>query len=401
MRKKERDALTEGLIQQYEPEFIQWRRYFHRNPELSFEEFETSDFIAERLSEMGYAVKRNIGGTGVIGMLDTGKPGPVIAFRADMDALPLIEATGLPFESAKCGLMHGCGHDAHMAVVLGTAKILSLAKEELKGCIKMIFQPGEEANGGAKCMINDGALKDPDVEAIFALHIIPELEAGTIGIKDGYLSATDDEVAIRVYGISCHSSAPEDGVNAIMIAANILTALQSIQTNCISPHDVATFSICKIKGGDAINVLADYVEMSGMIRCIEKKNKLIFREKIEKISHSIAAAMGGTAEIDVIEGFPAVNNDPKLTGLVMDAASESLGSPERVILIKHPHLGSEDFSYYQEEIPGVMFMLGAGTACEDRGTLHSTALNIHEDSLAYGVRIFANVAMRMCGAEAP
>lgn len=399
MRKKERGALTEELIRQYEPEFIRWRRHFHRNPELSFEEFETADFIAEKLSEMGYEVKRNIGGTGVIGILDTGKSGPVIAFRADMDALPLIEATGLPFESAKCGIMHGCGHDAHMAIVLGTAKVLSLAKAKLRGCIKMIFQPGEEANGGAKCMINDGVLKAPDVEAIFALHMIPGLETGTIGIREGYLSATDDEVTIRVYGVSSHSSAPEEGVNAIMIAANILTALQSIQTNCISPHDIATFSICKIKGGDAINVLADYAEMSGMVRCIEKENKLIFREKIEKISCSIAAAMGGTAKLDVIDGFPAVNNDPKLTGIVIHAAAEALDAPENVILIKRPHLGSEDFSYYQEEIPGVMFMLGAGAAGEDRGTLHSTTLNINEDSMAYGVRIFVNIAMMLCGTE--
>jgi amidohydrolase len=397
MRNDERDTLTKELIRQYEPEFIQWRRHFHKNPELSFEEFETADFIASRLSEMGYSVERNIGGTGVIGVLDTGKPGPVIAFRADMDALPLIEATGLPFESIKCGVMHGCGHDAHMAAALGTAKILSLAKEEFKGCIKMIFQPGEEANGGAKCVINDGALKAPDVEAVFALHIIPELETGKIGVKDGYLSATDDEVTIRVYGISSHSSAPEGGVNAIMIAANILTALQSIQTNCISPHDVATFSVCRIRGGEAINVLPDYVEMSGMVRCIKKENKLIFREKIESISRNIAAAMGGKAEIDVIDGFPAVNNDTKLTNIVTDAASEALDSPEHVILIDHPHLGSEDFSYYQEEIPGAIFMLGAGVAGEDRGALHSTTLNINEASIAYGVRVFVNIAIKMCG----
>lgn len=400
MQKKERNALAEKLICEYEQDFIKWRRHFHQNPELSFEEFETADYIARRLSEMDYKVERNIGGTGVIGILDTGKPGPVIAFRADMDALPLIEATGLSFESSKCGVMHGCGHDAHMAIVLGTAQIFSMMRDELKGCIKMIFQPGEEANGGAKCMINDGALSDPDVEAVFALHINPEMEVGTIGVKDGYLSATDDEVTIRVYGISSHSSAPEDGVNAIMIAANILTALQSIQANCVSPHDVATFSVCKIKGGEAINVLADYVEMSGMVRCIEKKNKLIFREKIEQISSHMAAAMGGKAEIDVIEGFPAVNNDPMLTNLVVEAAEEALGSSEKVTILTRPHLGSEDFSYYQEVIPGVIFMLGTGVPGEDRGTLHSTTLNLHEDSLACGVRIFVNIGLKLCGVEA-
>lgn len=396
MHEKERNAFIETLVNQYEKEFIEWRRYFHKHPELSFEEFETGDYIAEKLLEMGYEIKRNVGGTGVIAILQSNRPGPTIAFRADMDALPIIETTGLSFESSRCGIMHGCGHDAHMAILLGTAKIFSLIKEELSGCIKLIFQPGEEANGGAKCIINDGALNNPDVEAIFALHINPELEVGTIGIKEGYLTATDDELTIRIYGISSHSSSPEEGVNAIMIAANILTALQSIQTSNISPHDIATLSMCKIKGGEAINVLADYVEMSGMIRCIEKKNKLIFREKIEKISRHIATAMGGTVEVEFNEGFPAVNNDLKLTKVVVNAAKEVLPNPGNVIMLQRPHLGSEDFSYFQEEVSGAMFALGAGVSGEERGTLHSSILNLSEDSLAFGVKIFVQIAMRLC-----
>lgn len=397
MNTLDRIALIKELTNKYKDEFIMWRRHFHENPELSFEEFETSDFIAEKLVEMGYEVKEKIGGTGVVGILDTKKSGPIIAFRAEMDALPLVESTDLSFESRKPGIMHGCGHDVHMATLLGTAKIFSLNKDKLKGCIKIIFQPGEESNGGAKCIINDGVLKDPNVESIFALHINPDLNVGSIGIKDGYLSATDDEITIRVWGISSHSSSPEKGVNAIMIAANILTMIQSIQTNSISPYDIATFSICKIKGGEAINIIPDYVEMSGMVRCIDKNDKYIFREKIEHIAKNVAKSMGGKAQIEVMEGFPAVNNNCDLTNEVISAAKEVLTKPEDVIIMKRPHLGSEDFAHYQEEIPGVIFVLGVGVEGEDRGGLHTITLNPHEDAIENGVKVFTNIGMIICG----
>jgi len=378
-------------------EVVALRRHFHENPELSFEEFETSDFIAEKLKEMDLEVSCHIGGTGVVATLDTGRPGPVIALRADMDALPVIEETGLPFESKHPGIMHACGHDCHMSILLGAAKAISLSKDRLKGTIKFIFQPGEEANGGAKCIINDGALKDPDVDGIFALHMMPDLPTGTIGIKSGFLSATDDEFYIKVYGHGAHSSEPETGVNAIVIASQIVNGLMSILGTSISPYDIATFSICKIKGGDAINVIPDYVEMSGMIRCVEKKNKLIIRDKMRSISENIASSVGGKAEVDFIDGFPSVNNDSTLTEIVIRSAAKVLPGEDGVIMIERPHLGSEDFSYYQEVIPGVMFMLGCAQEDSETGSLHSSILNVNEDALEYGVKIFTDIVENMCG----
>lgn len=397
--REELEQKIKAFAGQNQEKVVQWRRHFHQNPELSFEEFDTSDYIAARLQEMGYEVKRNIGGTGVIAELDTGRAGRHIAFRADMDALPILEETGLAFESEKAGLMHGCGHDGHMAVLLGTAMILRELRDELRGTIRFIFQPGEEANGGAKCVINDGGLKKPDVEAIFGLHMMPDLPCGTIGIRAGHLSATDDEFVIRIRGKSAHSSEPEVGLNAIVVASHVVTALDSVLSNNIGPFQVATFSICQIQGGEAINVIPDSVEMKGMIRCVEKSDKMKIRARMESIVENTAKAFGGEGEIEFIPGFPSVNNDAALTRLTIEAAERVLAHKDDVYLIERPHLGSEDFAYYQEEVPGVMFMLGCAQEETETGSLHSPILNINEDSFLHGVEIFAEIAAMMCGRE--
>ena len=397
--REELEQKIKAFAGQNQEKVVQWRRHFHQNPELSFEEFDTSDYIAARLQEMGYEVKRNIGGTGVIAELDTGRAGRHIAFRADMDALPILEETGLAFESEKAGLMHGCGHDGHMAVLLGTAMILQELRDELRGTIRFIFQPGEEANGGARCVINDGGLKKPDVEAIFGLHMMPDLPCGTIGIRAGHLSATDDEFVIRIHGKSAHSSEPEVGLNAIVVASHVITALDSVLSNNIGPFQVATFSICQIQGGEAINVIPDSAEMKGMIRCVEKSDKMKIRARMEAIVENTARAFGGEGEIEFIPGFPSVNNDAALTRLTIEAAERILAHKDDVYLIERPHLGSEDFAYYQEEVPGVMFMLGCAQEGTETGSLHSPILNINEDSFLHGVEIFAEIAAMMCGRE--
>lgn len=389
--------MIEKIIQENIDKIIEYRRHFHEFPELSFEEFETSDFIAEKLSGLGYEVKKNVGGTGVVATLATGRKDPVIAFRADMDALPIMEESGLPFESRRVGVMHGCGHDAHTAILLGNAIVLSKIKDQLCGTIKLIFQPGEEANGGANCIINDGALENPKVDGIFALHMMPDVPTGMIAIKPGSMTATDDEFYIKVYGNLAHSSEPETGVNAILIASQIVSALNSILAANISPFDVATFSVCQINGGTAVNVIPDYVEMSGMIRCVDKANKMKIRDKMQSIASGIAEGMGGKVEVDFIPGFPAVNNDSALTAEVIKAAEKVLGDSDKVIQIGRPHLGSEDFAYFQEEIPGTIFMLGCSQEDCETGSLHSSVLNINEESLQYGVGIFATIAMQICG----
>ena len=385
-------------IQINKDRIIGWRRHLHAHPELSFEEFETSDYIAEQLKEMGLEIRRGVGGTGVIGTLRTGRPGPAIAFRADMDALPVMEETGLPFTSERIGVMHACGHDGHMAVLLGTADAICRNQDNFCGTIRFIFQPGEEANGGAKCVIHDSALKNPDISAIFAVHMIPELPAGTIGIRAGHLSATDDEFIIRIIGKGAHSSEPEAGVNAVMVGAHVVTALDSILSNNIGPFDVATFSICQFHGGDAINVIPDQVEMKGMIRCVEKSSKEAIRQRMTRIVENTAEAFGGKGEVEFIPGFPAVNNDPQLTQLVIEAAAGVLPEgKEGVYEIARPHLGSEDFAYYQEVIPGVMTMLGCAQEEGVTGSLHNGELNINEEALPYGAAMFCRIAEKLCG----
>ena len=375
---------------------VEYRRHFHQYPELSFEEFDTSEYISKKLLDFGYKVSTRIGGTGVVAVLDTGRSGASIAFRADMDALPILEETGLPFESKRVGVMHACGHDCHMAIVLATAALLSKVKDELSGVIKFIFQPGEEANGGAKCIINDRALENPTVDSIFALHMMPDMPVGTIAIKPGYMSATDDEFYIKIHGLEAHSSEPQIGVNAIVIASQIVNGLMGIMATSISPYDIATFSICKISGGEALNIIPDYVEMSGMIRSVEKENKLIIRDKMKLISESTASAMGGRAEVEFISGFPSVNNDSKLTQDVICAAEKALASKDDVIIVERPHLGSEDFAYYQEEIPGVMFLLGCKNPECETGTLHTAILNVDENALKHGIKMFTHVAFDKC-----
>jgi len=474
-----------SLSIKYKDAVIGWRRHLHEYPELSFAETATSVYIADRLEEIGCDVMRNVGGTGVVGMLDSGQPGPVIAFRADMDALPITEDTGLPYASKNPGIMHACGHDAHMAIVLGLAQVLAQCTNLIKGAVKFIFQPGEEANGGARRMIEAGALSrfilynatrvllnvsatapptidapsrvmcdadapaspasdaptrvtcnadaiaspavndpthvicdadaptspavgastcviggadapvPPAVDAIFALHMNPFLPYGVIATRDGYMTATDDEIKIRVTGKSAHSSTPEDGVNAVLIAANIITALQNIRSSQISPFDVATFSICTIKGGEAMNVIPDSVEMSGMLRCVEKKNILICREKIQNICANTAQALGGEAIIEITEGFPSVFNDSKYTKLLRSSAANVM-SKKNIREMPRPLLGSEDFSYYLEQVPGVMFIISSKHKDGHGGSLHTPTLDICEDSLLLGVQIFASLALRLC-----
>lgn len=398
MGKSEYIKKVETLSTKYEETVKEWRRWFHEHPELSFEEFKTSDFIAEKLSEIGCEVERNIGGTGVLGVLNTNRPGPVIAFRADMDALPIFENTGLPFSSNNPGVMHACGHDAHMAILLGLAKLLAECADDLSGVIKFIFQPGEEANGGARCVIDAKVLENPEVDAIFALHMVPELPSKMIGIRSGFMTATDDEVIIRIKGMSTHSSTPHEGVNAALIAAYIITAIQSILTTQISPYEIATFSICTIKSGEAQNVIPDYAEMTGVLRCVNKDSKLVFREHIQKICAGAAVAFGGKAEAEFTEGFPAVNNDEKYTETLRESAKDFL-DPSDIIEIQRPHMGSEDFSYYQEQIPGVIFMLGSKVENGDSGTLHSPKFTVCENSLIVGMKVFASVAYNICGSN--
>lgn len=385
------------LVDKILPEAIEHRRHLHKYPELSFKEFKTSEYVIDKLEGLGFDIRTGIGGTGVVAIMDTGIPGPVIAFRAELDALPIRERTSLPFRSCHDGVMHACGHDGHMAILLGTAKLISEIRDSLKGVIKLIFQPGEETDGGAQAIMYSGVLKEPKVDAIFALHMMPDVPTGKIGIKPGYIMSTYDGFFIKVHGHEAHSSEPEKGVNAIAIASQVIMGLSMITGNSLNPFDVGTLSVCTIKGGDAINVIPGSVEMSGLLRCVEPDVKLILKNKIKTVAEDTAHAYGGYAEVEFVEGFPSVNNDPELTEKCIEPLRKALETENDVIMMERPNLATEDFSYYQEKVPGVYFMLGCKQDGRETGLLHSDVLNINEESLRYGMRAWGNIIMDFCG----
>lgn len=367
------------------------RRHFHQCPELSFEEFQTRDHIIDRLRAIGLE-PRVVSGTGVVATLDSGRPGPTVAFRADMDALPLAEETGSEFSSTVRGVMHACGHDAHMAMLLTVAEALVHRVEELAGRVRFIFEPGEETNGGAKRLIQGGALHEPDVDRIFAIHVLPDLPAGVVGIKEGHLTGTDDEFTVTIQGRSVHSSTPHDGVNAIVVASHVVAAIHAIPSVGVDPFDVAAVSVCTIKGGEAVNVIPSRVELTGMIRCLDKAVKHSIRQQIRSRAEHLARAHDATAHVHFSEGYPAVINDPECTGFARNAALKVAGD-SGVVEIPKPHLGSEDFSHFQEVVPGCMMILGCGFPDRAGGGLHTADMAFDEACLPVGAEMLLQLAL--------
>ncbi|MBM7515211.1 M20 metallopeptidase family protein [Nocardioides nitrophenolicus] len=372
------------------------RRSIHQHPELSFEEHRTSRLIQEHLDRIGLPYRAGVAGTGVVATLATGRPGPVTAFRADLDALPIAEDTEQPFRSTVPGVMHACGHDLHTGILLGLAERLVAEAAALSGTIVFVFQPGEEANGGAQRVIDAGGLA-AGVERIFALHVVPELPTGSIAVRDGALTATDDEFEIAVAGREAHSSQPELGVNALSVAARIVTALDGLCAT-LSPFSVATLTVASVHGGEAVNVIPGSAEVRGMIRCVESADKLELRERLVTTAEAIAASMGAWATVRIVEGFPPVVNDPDLAATVRAAARDVLVPGAGVIELERPHLGSEDFAYYQQVVPGAMFMLGCGRPGATAGGLHTPTFDPDEGALAVGLAVFGAIAHRVHGA---
>lgn len=400
MEKTER---LRAFVEAHGDQVLAWRRQIHRRPELGFQERETAALVCAALEGMGLEIRRGLGGagdgagTGVLATLDTGRPGPVLILRADMDALPIQEATGLPCASECAGVMHACGHDIHTSVLLGAAQALAGLRDALRGVVKFIFQPAEEAYGGATSVLAEGILDDPAVDCALALHVMPFLSAGTVGVKGGYITGTDDEFTIRVKGLSGHSSMPEQGVNAVTIAAHIITALQSIPAAAVSPFDVATYSVCEIRGGTANNVIPDSAELRGMIRCRKTETKEICRRRMAEICAYTAKALGGTAEVDFNPGFPPVYNDPALAGRVAGGVELALGDPARVLREGEPNLGSDDFGYFVERVPGVYMILGCRPPEGDCGGLHTPQFRPDEACIPVGVQAMAGAVLELCG----
>ncbi|WP_406676767.1 M20 metallopeptidase family protein [Moorella sp. ACPs] len=380
--------------QNLKPQLVAWRRQLHQYPELSFEEKETAALVAGVLEQLGLKVRTGIGGTGIIGILHGAKEGPAVALRADMDALPLQEATGAEYASRCPGRMHACGHDAHMAIVLGAATLLATHRRELPGPVVFLFQPGEELPpGGARLLIEAGALADPPVKAVFGLHVTSALPAGTVGVRSGAAMASADNFTIRIKGRTSHGAAPHLGADAIVAAAQAILALQSIVARRIDPVQPAVLTIGTINGGEKENIVAGEVTMTGTTRALNQVTRQQLEKDMREILAGVAAASGTEIELDYLLGYPPLINDARLTELFRRVAGELLG-PGKVFELAAPSMGAEDFARYAEKVPAVYFNLGAAIPGEPPYPWHHPRFNINEDCLPVGSALLSWLAFK-------
>jgi amidohydrolase len=394
------------LSDQVQAEVIQNRRDIHKHPELSFKEERTARLVAKRLGLMGVKVTEGIAGTGITGIIEGRSGGKTVALRADMDALPLQENTGLSFQSVNSDVMHACGHDFHTANLLGVAYILSKLRQEWDGTIKLVFQTGEENGGGAREMIKEGILENPKVDAVIGMHVLPA-PLGVLSLGYGATTAYSGRVTLKVKGKKAHTSKPQEGVDAIVIAAQIVNALQTILTRQIDPLETATFSLGQINGGVAPNIVPDLVEIVGMMRCFSLDVQQVIKSNIVKIASSIAAGMGGECEVAFRDGYPAVINDERLTNVVKDAAHFAYGElgariPEvltgfgqELIQIDGPRLAAEDFGFYSAKVPSCLYWVGIGSSIP----LHSPEFTINEEVAKITLPLMAVSALSILRGE--
>ena len=375
---------------------IEVRRAIHSHPELGFEEVETSRLVSEWLERFGLEVKKDIAKTGVVGLLRGGAPGKTVAIRADMDALPMDEATGVPYASKVKGKMHACGHDAHVTILLGVARFFSSIRDKVKGNIKWIFQPGEEGFGGGRLMVEAGVLEDPRVDAIFAAHVFPFLSTGQVGISEGKAMASSDKFSLRIIGKGGHGAYPHVTRDPILAAGHVITQVQSIVSRNVNPLDSAVVSFGAVHGGRAYNVIPDEVELNGTVRSLNPEVREQLRSSIEQIARGVVTSLGLDYHYEFEYGYPVLINDSRMSGLVVSTCSRAIGKENVVIL--PPSMGAEDFAYFLEKCPGAMFRLGVRN--EEKGLTqphHNTLFNIDEEVLPFGVEVFVRVIDEFLG----
>lgn len=372
------------------------RRHLHRNPEVSFKEFNTTEYIVTRLEQLGYRVERPLE-TGCVAILEVDNPTKsTIALRADIDALPMQEEGDhkKDFLSTNPGVAHCCGHDVHTANLLGVATYLADNRSDLKRNVVLIFQPGEEKlPGGGNLITQTGILERLGVKSIFGLHTYPGLPAGEIAVKAGPLMASTNEVDIRIYGKGGHAAAPHEVVDPVMIAANVINQLQTVVSRLMRPTDPAVVSITSIHAGTAYNVIPELVEMKGTVRAFSMETTLKIEERMRSIVESVAAMHGGRGELDFRHGYPAVINNDKSTEQFVALATSALGA-DRVHILKDPIMAGEDFAFYQQRIPGTFFFLGSGG--ENTGSVwpwHHPRYNADETSMRTGFALMVNLVL--------
>ncbi|MES0874147.1 amidohydrolase [Sinimarinibacterium thermocellulolyticum] len=392
-----------------EARVIAHRRHLHQYPELSNREFETAKYLAQHLRALGLAVETGIAHTGVVAVLEGDKPGKTVALRADMDGLPVTEQTGLPFASTvkttydgrEVGVMHACGHDGHMAILLGVAELLAARRAELPGTVKFIFQPAEESppvgeDGGAKLMVEQGVLSTaPKPDAIFGLHLLSMYESGQVGWRSGGIMASADDLRIVVHGKQTHGAAPWLGIDPVVVAAQIVLGLQTIASRQMASTEAPVIvTIGKVDGGVRDNIIPDRVEMKGTLRALNEPMRRDLHARVKRTAEKIAESAGARAEVFIAErhAYPVTYNDPALMRRMLPSLQDEFG--ERLIEAQ-PILGAEDFSFFQREIPGLYLFVGirpSDVPAEDFPANHSPKFTMDEAALAVGVRTLSRLA---------
>jgi len=361
---------------------VNMRRKLHRIPERGFELYKTQKAVMEALDEIGvpYTTER----TWVIGLIEGVLPGDVVALRADMDALPIEEPEGCPFGSEHPGMMHACGHDAHTAMVLGAAKVLMGMREQLHGTVKLLFQPAEETDGGAEPMVAAGAMENPHVDRVYGLHVMPRLPVGTVETRAGTLNASTDGVTLRINGKAGHGAYPESSVDAIVCAAQVITALQTLVSRNLSPLASAVLTLGVIEGGTAQNIICDQVTLRGTLRTANSEIRAMMQRRIAEVTQGVAQAMGCTADAEISTGYAALVNNCEEAARVRRIGARLFG--EECMLEKaEPSMGGEDFSFFSDCAPGAFFHIGCSPVDkQDPAPLHSRDFMLDEDCLTIG-----------------
>ncbi len=395
-------AELDRRVTEVNPKVLTWRRDIHEHPELGLQETRTAALVAAHLRGLGMEVRTGVGGTGVVGVLRGGKPGKVVALRADMDALPVTEMTDLPFKSRvrtqwngqDVGVMHACGHDNHVSILMGTAEVLAGMKAQLPGTVVFIFQPAEEGPGGAAPMIREGALENPKVDAIFGLHVWPGA-AGSVFIRPGATMAAGNELMIKVRGKQTHGAAPWGGVDPIVVGAQIVLGLQTVVSRQVNITELpAIVTVAQFNGGIRSNIIPDTVMLVGTIRTFgAAQQKLIF-ERVRRTAEGIAASAGATVEVTLTTGYPVTENNVALTEQMMPSIRRAVGADR--VGVAPMVTGSEDFSYFQEKVPGVFMFLGVTPRDQDytkAAQNHSPYFFADESALPAGVRTLSSLAL--------
>ncbi len=401
-------AKLDQKAKEMEAKVIEWRRHFHQYPELSNREFKTGKMIADHLKSLGLEVRYPVAKTGAVGILRTGKPGPTIALRADIDGLPVVERNSLPFASKEkstylgqeVGVMHACGHDTHIAILMATAQILSEMKSELKGTIVFIFQPAEEGapegeEGGAALMIKEGVLDDPKVDVAFGLHISSQTPVGTLTFKPEGLLAASDMLKIKVKGVQAHGSAPWSGIDPIVVSAQIINGLQTIVSRQLDLTQAgAALTIATIHGGVRNNIIPEEVEMTGTLRTLDNTMQEEMHRRIKRTAEKIAESMGATAEVEIIRGYPVTYNSPALTNWAQPVM-ERVAGKDKAVVIKAV-TGAEDFSFFSQKVPGFFFFVGGMPLDADPTKVpshHTPDFFIDESGMITGLRAMLNLTV--------